>query len=99
MVFGYHTIGQRTASSPLTTKRKPALPSLSCSQRVCVENQSVLDKVSVEKKSNDITAATELLDLVDVKSNIITANAKNCQKEITRKLRAKEVDYVIVLKG
>ena len=55
--------------------------------------------ITVKKESNDITATTELLNLVDVKSNIMTADTKSCQKKIIRRIRAKKADYVIVLKG
>ena len=63
------------------------------------ENQLTLGEVTVEEKSNEITAVPELLELVDVKGSIVTADAMSCQKEIVRKLHAKKADYIIALKG
>lgn len=59
----------------------------------------MLVKVTVQKRSNNTTVVTELLNLVDVKRTIMTANAKSCHKKIIRNIRAKEADYIIVLKG
>ncbi len=63
------------------------------------ENQLTLGEVTVEEKSNEITAVPELLELVDVKGSIVTADPMSCQKEIVRKLQEKKADYVIALKG
>lgn len=58
------------------------------------ENQITLGEVTVEEKSNEITAIPELLDLIDVKGDIVTAD-----KEIVKKISEKKADYVIGLKG
>lgn len=63
------------------------------------ENQLTLGEVTVEEKSNEITAVPELLELVDVKDNIVTADTMSCQKEIVRKIHEKKANYVIALKG
>lgn len=39
------------------------------------ENQLTLGEVTVEEKSNEITAVPGLLELVDVKGSIVTADA------------------------
>lgn len=62
------------------------------------ENQLTLGKVTADEKSNEITAVPELLDLIDIKGSIITADAMSCQKEIVRKIRDKKAEYVIALK-
>ena len=62
------------------------------------ENQLTLGEITADEKSNEITAVPELLDLIDVKGSIITADAMSCQKEIVRKIRDKKADYVIALK-
>ena len=62
------------------------------------ENQLTLGEVAADEKSNEITAVPELLDLIDVKGSIITADAMSCQKEIVRKIRDKKAEYVIALK-
>ena len=43
-------------------------------------------------------AVSELLNLIDVKCNIVTADAMNCQKKIMKKITNKETDYAIGLK-
>lgn len=63
------------------------------------ENQLTLGEIVTEEKSNEITAVPELLDLVDVRGSIVTADAMSCQKEIVRKIRSKKADYVIALKS
>jgi predicted transposase YbfD/YdcC len=64
---------------------------------VC-ENNLVLGQLSTEEKSNEITAIPELLDLIDVSGDTITIDAMGCQKEIVKKIRAKEADYVLAVK-
>lgn len=60
--------------------------------------QMVLGQLATEEKSNEITAVPELLDMLDVRGCIITADAMSCQKEITKKIAEKEADYVLGLK-
>ena len=62
------------------------------------EQQLVLGQVSTDEKSNEITAVPNLLEVLDVAGCIVTADAMSCQKEIARKLREKEAEYVIGLK-
>lgn len=62
------------------------------------ENQLTLEEITVEEKSNEITAVSELLELVDVKGSIVTVDAMSCQKEIVRKIH-KKMDDVLALKG
>ena len=62
------------------------------------ENQLTLGEICVEEKTNEITAVPELLDLIDVKSDIVTADAMSCQKKIAEKIIDKKADYTIGLK-
>ena len=62
------------------------------------ENQLTLGEICVEEKTNEITAVPELLDLIDVKGDIITADAMSCQKKIVEKIINKKADYTIGLK-
>ncbi len=62
------------------------------------ENQILLGQVKTEDKSNEITAIPELLDMIDVKGSIVTIDAMGCQKEIAKKIVAKEANYVLSLK-
>jgi predicted transposase YbfD/YdcC len=58
-----------------------------------------LAQEKVSEKSNEITAIPKLLDMLEVKGAIITIDAMGCQKEIALKIREKEADYVLSLKG
>lgn len=62
------------------------------------ENQITLGEVTVEEKSNEITAVPELLEALDIKNSIITADAMSCQKAIVQTIRGKNADYCIALK-
>lgn len=62
------------------------------------QNQLVLGQLCTDEKSNEITAVPQLLDALDVKGCIITADAMSCQKAITAKIVEKDADYVIGLK-
>lgn len=62
------------------------------------ENQLTLGEVTVEEKTNEITAVPELLDLIDVNGDIVTADAMSCQKKIVEKIIEKKADYTIGLK-
>ena len=52
----------------------------------------------VDEKSNEITAIPELLDMLNVKGQIITIDAMGTQKEIAKKIEKKGADYVLALK-
>jgi predicted transposase YbfD/YdcC len=59
----------------------------------------VLGQEKVSDKSNEITAIPELLNILEIKGAIISIDAMGCQKEIASKIRAKEADYLLALKG
>lgn len=63
------------------------------------ENQITLGELTVDEKSNEITAVLELLDMLDIREAIITADAMSCQKEIVHKICERDADYCIGLKG
>ena len=62
------------------------------------ENQMTLGELTVEEKTNEITAVPELLELIDIKGEIVTADAMSCQKKIVEKIVEKKADYTIGLK-
>lgn len=62
------------------------------------ENQLVLGQICTDEKSNEITAVPQLLDMLDVKGCVITADAMSCQKAITAKIIEKHANYVLGLK-
>ena len=58
-----------------------------------------LGQKCVDEKSNEITAIPKLLDILNVKGNIITIDAMGTQTEIVKKIRKKRANYVLALKG
>jgi predicted transposase YbfD/YdcC len=63
------------------------------------ENRITLGKIKTDEKSNEITAVPELLEMLDLKDAIVTADAMSCQTKIAARITEKEADYVISLKG
>jgi len=59
----------------------------------------VLGQTKVAEKSNEITAIPDLLDLLTLKGATVTIDAMGCQKEIAEKIKDKQADYVLALKG
>jgi predicted transposase YbfD/YdcC len=57
-----------------------------------------LGQVTVDDKSNEITAIPRLLELLDVKGALVTIDAMGCQKEIARKVVQGGGDYVLAVK-
>ena len=53
----------------------------------------------IETKSNEIPAVRELLDELNIKGAIITADALHCQKETIEKIISNGGDYVLQLKA
>src|SRR6266436_2711244 len=58
-----------------------------------------LGQVAVDKKSNEITAIPQLLELLDLHGALVTIDAMGCQKDIAKKIVAGGGDYVLVVKG
>lgn len=54
--------------------------------------------VEVDGKSNEITSVPELLDMIEVKGAIITADALNTQRNITEKIIEKGADFTLAVK-
>ena len=63
------------------------------------ENQITLGEVTVDEKSNEITAISELLDLIDVSGATVTIDAMGAQTKIADKIIKKKADYCLALKG
>ena len=59
----------------------------------------ILAQQKVDEKSNEILAIPKLLDLLDLKNQIITIDAMGTQKAIAKKIFDKGGDYVLALKG
>ncbi len=57
-----------------------------------------IGQVSVDEKSNEITAIPNLLDMLYLKGCIVTLDAMGCQKEIQKIIIEKEADFFLALK-
>jgi predicted transposase YbfD/YdcC len=62
------------------------------------ERGLTLGQLRTEEKSNEIKAVPKLLDSLDVKGDVVTADAMSCQTEIVKKIREKQADYVLAVK-
>ena len=58
-----------------------------------------IGQVEVGEKTNEITAMPELMNLLDLKGAIITADALNTQKDIAKKAIEEKADYFLPVKG
>lgn len=54
----------------------------------------VLRQLPVEAKTNEHKAALELLDLIPVAGKLLTGDAMFCQRDLSRKIRQKQGDYL-----
>ena len=54
----------------------------------------VLRQLPVDAKANEHKAALELLDLIPIKGKLATGDAMFCQRDLSRKIRAKQGDYL-----
>lgn len=61
-------------------------------------NQMVLGQLTVEAKSNEITAIPGLLALLDLSGAVVTIDAMGCQKNIARQIREQGGDYILQVK-
>jgi predicted transposase YbfD/YdcC len=62
------------------------------------EHDLVLGQLATDEKSNEITAIPQVLDLIDVKGDVVTIDAMGCQTAIALKIREKEADYILAVK-
>jgi len=64
----------------------------------CETNQTVLGQVTCAAKSNEITALPKLLELLDLRGAVVTADAMHCQRATAKKIVAAEGDYILQVK-
>ncbi|MEG4036889.1 ISAs1 family transposase [Microcoleus sp. S36b_A4] len=53
----------------------------------------------VDKKSNELTAVPQLIEMLEIAGSVITIDAMGCQKDITSLIIKKKGDYVLALNG
>ena len=58
-----------------------------------------LGQVKVDDKSNEITAIPELINMLDIKGQILTTDMIGCQKDIAEKIHKYGGDYLFAIKG
>lgn len=59
----------------------------------------VLGQIKTDEKSSEITAIPERVNMLDIRGKLITTDAMGCQKDIAKKIRAQEGDYLFSVKG
>jgi hypothetical protein len=62
------------------------------------EQNLVLDQVATDEKSNEITAIPRLLDMLDIRGDVVTIDAMGCQTAIAEHIRKRLGDYVLSMK-
>ena len=77
------------------TQRSP----LHLVQAFAAQAKLTLAQLAVEGKSNEIPALAKLLDLLDVKGRVVTADAMHAQRETAAAVVARSGDYALALKG
>lgn len=65
----------------------------------CDDLNLVLGQRASAHKKNEIKDIPKLLDLLYLKGAIVTLDAMGCQRSIAQKIRDKDADYVLALKG
>ena len=63
-----------------------------------VENHLTLGQVATDAQSNEITAISELLQLLDLEGAFVTIDAMGCQKEIATGIVGDGGEYVMAVK-
>ena len=64
----------------------------------CQTNQMVLGQVACDAKSNEITAMPALLELLDLRGAVVTADAMHCQRDLAKRVVAGGGDYLLQVK-
>jgi predicted transposase YbfD/YdcC len=62
-------------------------------------NRIGLGQVTVDAKSNEITAIPKLLEIPEISGCLVTIDAMGCQTEIAAKIVESQADYVLAVKG
>jgi len=63
------------------------------------ETRMTLGEIKTEEKSNEIKAIPELLELIDVKGDVVSIDAMGCQRDIAAAIRKKKADYLLAVKA
>lgn len=82
-----------------TAEKRKGLSGIHLMNAWSADNRICLGQIKVDDKSNEIIAMPQLMDMLDLKGTIITADAMNTQKATAKKAIDKEADYVLPVKG
>lgn len=63
------------------------------------EDGYCLGQKAVTEKSNEITAIPQLLEVIEIKGQVVTIDAMGTQKAIAEVIRKRRGDYVLAVKG
>jgi predicted transposase YbfD/YdcC len=63
------------------------------------EQQVLLAHCAVDGAPGEVQGIPALLELIDIKGAIVTADANGCTASVTKAIREREADYVLALKG
>jgi predicted transposase YbfD/YdcC len=63
------------------------------------ENARTQGQLMADEKTKKIKAIPELLDMIDIEGDVVSADTIGCQKDIARKIIEKGADFVLALKG
>jgi predicted transposase YbfD/YdcC len=58
-----------------------------------------MGQLKVADKSNEITAAPELLRALELSGCIVTIDTMGCQRKIAKEIKEADAHYVLALKG
>ncbi len=81
-----------------TADKQKELGSIHLLNAWSADNRLCLGQLKVDDKSNEIPAMPKLMNLLDLKGTIITADALNTQKNTVKKAIEQEADYVLPVK-
>lgn len=92
---GIHLDGKTLRQTCRKTKQLKALQVVSA---WAGQRGITLGQVTVEAKSNEITAMPQLLELLDLRDKVVTTDAMGCQKAIAETIVAGGGDYILAVK-
>lgn len=82
-----------------TAEKRKGLSGIHLMNAWSSDNRICLGQIKVDDKSNEIIAMPQLMDMLELKGTIITADAMNTQKATAKKAIDNEADYVLPVKG
>lgn len=82
-----------------STKRSEYKKTLHILTALAIENGVTLGQLAVDEKTNEIPCMMALLDLIDIRGKVVTADAMHTQKDTVFKIIKRHGDYCIGLKS